>query len=304
MRQLVTVISVAILMAAALSGCSGRDGNQDLYIFEELEIAAALDDPSGRVDRLKIFAANHQDHPARAIAYSKIFETMVVDLNDADGAMKWFDQVMEKENEPFIRGDLLYRKFAFLWEKDRESATLLAGQILEGEESDYRLHLYLCYYMMGEESCDSITEGLFGKLQGLTSSEYKLNHARSVYGEFLFDRNREEEGANVLAEAGDYPFANDKLAGYLWEKGMREEAIEAYILFAAGAPGAGEHINIDSLYSLVYPDGKDLDELISEKRLIDEGVLPDMDFSDLNGMTHRLSEYRGNILIISAWSPT
>ncbi len=304
MRQLVPMVVAIFLLSAALSGCSGRDGNQDLYIFEELETASALEDPSRRVERLKIFAVNNQEHPARSIAYSRIFETMVVDMNDSDSALTWFDQVMEKEKEPFIRGDLLYRKFAFLWEKDRESAIKLAGQILGGEESDYRLHLYLCYYLMSEESSDQLTESLFEKLQGLTSNDYKLKHARSVYGEFLFDRNRDDEGAAVLAEAGDYPFANDKLASYLWEKDMREKAVESYLLFVAGAPGAGEHVNIDSLYSIVYPDRKDLDDRILAVRIIDEGVLPDMDFSDLNGRTHRLSEYRENILIISAWSPT
>ncbi len=304
MRNLVHIIMTIILLSVVLSGCTGREGNQDLYIFEELEVASALEDPSGRVERLKIFAANNHDHSARSIAFARIFETMVVDLNDPDGAMVWFEKVMKMEKEPFIRGDLLYRKFAFLWEKDRESATELAGQILDGDETDYRLHLYLCYYLMSEESCDSITEGLFEKVRGLTDNDYKLKHVRSVYGEFLFERNREDEGAAVLVEAGDYPFANDKLAEYYWEKDMQKEAIESYILFAAGAPGAGEHINIDSLYSLVYPERKDLAELISKKRIIDEGVLPDMDFSDLNGRTHRLSEYRGEILVISAWSPT
>ncbi|MBU8921862.1 MAG: hypothetical protein KOO63_08585 [Bacteroidales bacterium] len=304
MKQLVQLIAGVILLSTVLSGCSGRDGNQDLYIFEELETASSLEDPSGRVERLKIFAANNPDHPARSIAYSRIFETMVVDMNDEDGSLVWFGQVMEKEKEPFIRGDLLYRKFAFLWEKDKESAILLAEQILAGSESDYRLHLYLCYYLMSEESSDKLTEKLFEKLQGLTSNEYKLKHARSVYGEFLFDRNREDEGVAVLAKAGDYPFANEKLATYLWEKDMRKEAIESYIMFVAGAPGAREHVNVDSLYSLVYPDSKDLNDRISAMRIIDEGVLPDMDFSDLNGMTHKLSEYRGDILIISAWSPT
>jgi peroxiredoxin len=47
-----------------------------------------------------------------------------------------------------------------------------------------------------------------------------------------------------------------------------------------------------------------LQERLAAARLIDEGILPDMEFSDLHGKTHRLSSYRGKRIVISAWSPT
>ncbi|HSG29619.1 MAG TPA: hypothetical protein VLA34_14150, partial [Candidatus Krumholzibacterium sp.] len=209
-----------------------------------------------------------------------------------------------KETDPFVRGDLLYRKFAFLWEEDREAALSLAGDIESGPETDYRLHLYLCYYLMGEEGQSELAERLFTKLMGLTDDPYKSAHARSVYGEFLIASGRKEEAIKVLEQAGTYPFANEVLASHYWETGEREKAIEAYIHYVSGAPGAREHVNVDSLYAVVYPDRDDLDARIEAAMIIDEGVIPDAGFSDLRGKTHTLSGYRGTILVVTAWSPT
>ncbi len=286
------------------SGCSERPVNQDLYIYEELDTAAQQEDPVTRIERLKRFAANHGDHPARVNAFASIITTMAVEMNDLDGALDYFNRVMETERDPAARGELLYRKFEYLWDADRDRAVALAGEIIDGQESDYRLHLYLCYYLMGEDELAGQAERCFDKLLAIKIDPYRDAHARSVYGEFLSGRGRMDEALKILEGAGDYPFAGELLGSYRWENGDREKAMEAYIAYVAGVPGAGQKVKIDSLYSVVYPGRGDLEEKLASRRVVDEGVLPDMEFSDLHGKTHRLSSHRGKKLVISAWSPT
>ena len=112
------------------------------------------------------FPSGHPDHPARSIAYGRVLEAKVKDLGETDEAMSWFEGVMEKETDPFIRGDLLYRKFALLWEEDREGAIALAGEIAGGTEKDYRLHLYLGYYLMGEEQHRELADRVISEIAG------------------------------------------------------------------------------------------------------------------------------------------
>ena len=296
-------IVVFMICPVVIPGCGGGS-SQDLYVYEELETASGRDDPSERIERLKIFASNHPDHMARTIAFGRIFEAMYRDLGDRAGAMSWFEETLAGEEDPFVRGDLLYRKFALLWEEDRDGAVSLADSIVGSGEEDYRAHLYMCYYLMGEEGREGLAERLFEKLLTLTDDPYRLAHARSVYGEFLMSSGRVEDAVRVLSLARSYPFAGEILAGSHMETGEEAEAVRDLLNYVAGAPGARDRVRIDSLYAAVHPGRDDLDAKILDRRILDGRVLPDESFSDLRGKTHRLSSYRGTPLVISAWSPT
>jgi len=299
-----TAIAIVCCCVLVCAGCSKRPANDDLYVYDALDAAMGHEDPAARIERLRFFTADHSGHPARVNAIAAIMTTMAVDMNDPGGALSYIDGAIGLEKDPGARAELVFRKFEYLWDSDRAGAMALAREITEGEESDFRLHLYLCYYLMGEDDCADPAERCFEKLLALDVDSYRNSHARSVFAEFLSGRGRTEEALGILEGAAGYPFAASIIGSYMLEKGETEKAVEAYIAYVSGVPGAGKSVKMDSLYSAVYPGRGDLQERLAAARLIDEGILPDMEFSDLHGKTHRLSSYRGKRIVISAWSPT
>ncbi len=90
----------------------------------------------------------------------------------------------------------------------------------------------------------------------------------------------------------------------LWEEGKRAEALDAYIACAAHMPGARAQVKLDSLYALVNPGAKDLDETIMARRIGDEGPMPEGTFVDLDGRPYDLSKHKGAKIVLYALSPT
>ncbi len=144
-RTTFSLIAVAVILSVLVAGCSEKKEISPLFLLEELEAATARSDPEKRIDQLEIFAANHQDHPYRAQAYSRILEVMTVELDDYDRATEYFGELMKKETDPRIRGTLCYRRFAHLWKADREQALSYIDELVGGAESHYRLFLYISY---------------------------------------------------------------------------------------------------------------------------------------------------------------
>ena len=293
-----------VWMVSVLPSCSGERENRDLYLLEELESASAISDPEQRVERLGLYIDAHNSHPYRISAYVKIIETIAADLNDFDRAMNLFEEFLSKETEPSARGELLYRKFAYLWNSEKDKAVDFAEQLIEGEEKDYKLFLYFGYYLMDLEGKSELVVRTLEKALGNTEDLFKKNHILSVLAEFYEKEKRDKDAYETALMASEYPFANQVIGRYLWEKGEREESLRAYIRLVAGAPGYGHYVKLDSLYSLVYPGTDDLEGKILEQRLSDEGPVPDMEFTDLEGKIYTISGFRGTKLVITAWSPT
>ena len=218
--------------------------------------------------------------------------------------MNLFEEFLSKETEPSARGELLYRKFAYLWNSEKDKAVDFAEQLIEGEEKDYKLFLYFGYYLMDLEGKSELVVRTLEKALGNTEDLFKKNHILSVLAEFYEKEKRDKDAYETALMASEYPFANQVIGRYLWEKGEREESLRAYIRLVAGAPGYGHYVKLDSLYSLVYPGTDDLEEKILEQRLSDEGPVPDMEFTDLEGKIYTISGFRGTKLVITAWSPT
>jgi len=313
MRKTIPYASAVLLAAAVLflacvvSSCSRdreKTGTSDLYLLEELETARSVEDADKRIERLEIFAANNPGHPYRAMAYESIMETKAVDKGDLDGALAYFDGLMEKEKDPAIRGKLLFAKFEYFWETDSLRSVELAREVLDSGESDFRLLMYMCYYLMGAEGQEEVADEVFRRLIETVPDEHRKDHARTVYAEFLEAQGRDEEEAAILELASSYTFANEPLGRMLWEEGKQEEALDRYIFLAAGAPGYRKYIKLDSLYATVHPEPNDLDSKIAALRVIDGPKIPDREFVDIRGMRHSISGYRGTKLVITAFSPT
>lgn len=301
-----TIIIGAVIAAAAtlLPGCSQRPGATDLYILEELEAAASVKDPADRARRLEIFARNHSSHPYRAEAWQKMLEAMAEQPGGAERALERFDRAIEDERDPAIRGRLLFSKFEFFWESDSMRAIDMARATAAGNETDFRLLMYMAYYLMDAEGHEETADIVFRRLIDVTSDPLRRSHARTVYAGFLERQGKEEEAFGQLELAASYPFADRKLAERFWERGDREEAIEAWIRLVAEVPGAFEYIRLDSLYAIASPGAADLSERIAAERIAAGALLPDRSFIDIRGRSHSIEGYRGTKLVIVAFSPT
>jgi hypothetical protein len=69
-------------------------------------------------------------------------------------------------------------------------------------------------------------------------------------------------------------------------------------------PGARATTKLDSLYALVNPGAKDLDETIMALRIGDEGPMPGGIFVDLDGRSYDLAKLKGTKIVLYALSPT
>ena len=307
MKRIILLVLAVVLAAGILQSCSGRKeptGTSDLYLLEELEAARSVEDADKRIERLEIFAGLHPDHPYRALAYESIMETMAVGKGDVEGALAYFDGLMEMENDPSIRGKLLFAKFEYFWEADSLQSVALAREVLDSGETDFRLLMYMGYYLMGAEGQEEVADAVFSRLIEVTHDEHRKNHARTIYAEFLESEGREEDAGAALELASPYTFANEPLGRMLWDDGKKEEALDRYIFLAAGAPGYRKYIKLDSLYAVVHSEPNDLETRIAAVRVFDGPVAPDRKFVDIRGMSHSIAEYRGTKLVITAFSPT
>jgi tetratricopeptide (TPR) repeat protein len=306
-RKYIGLIALAVFFSLCVAGCSERREPSPLYLLEELEAASAVDDPEGRIERLEIFVGNHPDHQYRGLAYRRILETMMEDQGDAARADLYFEEVMGREENPKIRGGLIYARFSTLWKKDKDLAISLAGELVSGPETYYRLFLYMAYYLIWDEDCEKnagLAEKVLRKAIDTAADVYERNQAVAVLGG-LKERLGQIDEALVILEpvAGTYD-ADEVLARILWERGERERALDAYIRVAAVVPGARKGSSLDSLYALVYRDSSGLDAKIWEKRIIDGERLHPQSFVDIEGRRIDLAGFRDTKLIVNIWQPT
>lgn len=306
-RPCIGLLAALIFSLILLPACSEKGEISVLYILEELETASSIDDPEERIDRLEIFISNHPDHRYRVTAYNRIFEAMAVGLNDYGRALDYLEGVMERESDPYARGMLAYRNFAHLWKTDRDRAISLAGGLVKGSETYYRLFLYISYYLVWDEDfvrhADLARETLT-KAIAVAASDAERRQAAAILGSLEQKLGNPERALEILEPlAGNYT-ADESLGDILWETGEREKAIEAYIRLAAVVPGAVGEKSIDSLYALVYPDGPELDGRIWERRIVDCDELAPQRFIDIEGKSYDLERLRGTRLVVNIWQPT
>jgi tetratricopeptide (TPR) repeat protein len=306
MRKIPAGTAFLVILFLLVAGCSDEPRTSDLYLLEELETAASVEDPDERLERLEIFIANNSSHPYRKDAHTRIVETMASDKEDLDGALAYFNRVLEEESDPGVQAQLQLSKFQLLWDQDSLAAVDFADKVAGSDLDDYKLLLYIGYYIMGSEGLEELTGRIFEKVISVTGDPVKKDHARTVYAGFLEKQGRRDEALEMVRKASDYTFANEMIGRDLWEKGEREKALDAYIRLVAGAPGYRKYSKLDSLYTLVYPDASDLDSRLAAERIVEGGgdPLPDMKFVDINGRCHSISGYRGRKLVITAFSPT
>ncbi len=297
-----------ILLVAGLAAvylcCSHSGREADIFVMEELEAAVSTSDPEKRVERLKIFVDNHPGHFCRVRAYGEIFDTLAGDLGHLDEAREYFDSVLATESEPRVRGRLYYKEFSHLWNADSLSAAGLAESLLAGDESDFRLFVYMGMYLGGGGQ-DKISARMFEKALENAQNSFQRSFAGMLYGELLAGRNKDDRAVEILSKSRDNVFSHRYLGDILWKRGEREKALSSYINLAAGVPGARDDVKLDSLFVLEHPEGCSLlDSLILEKRTGYKKLFQPREFYDASGRKHDLTEYRGSRLVIGAWSPT
>ena len=306
-RTTIGLVAAAVLLSVVVTGCSDKKEISPLFLLEELEAATARSDPEERIELLEIFAANHRDHPYRAQAYSRILVVMSVELDDYDRAMEYFGELMEKETDPQIRGTLCYRRFAHLWKADSVQALSYIDELVSGQESHYRLFLYISYYLVWSEDYEKnaeLAERVLGKAMESAKDGYERNQAIAVLGTLKDKMGLVDEAFEILSGAAGTPDADEVMGRILWDRGEREKAIETYIRYTAVIPGAREHLSLDSLYALVYPGSGDLDAKIWDERIIDGVELEKHSFVDIEGRAHQLGDYDDVVLVINIWQPT
>ena len=306
-RQRIGLLAALLALSMLAAACSQRSEVPVLYVLEELEAASSIEDPEARIGRLEIFIGNNPNSRYRVVAHNRIFEAMASDLNDYGRALQYFDGVMERERDPYVRGMLNYRRFAYLWKKDREGAVRYAGELVEGPETYYRLFLYISYYLVWDDEYEDyadLARGSLSKAIDLAANDAERNQAGAVLGGLEKKLGNVEEALEILEPlAGNYD-ADESLGDIHWERGERDEAIEAYVRLVAAVPGAREEKSIDSLYALVYPDGPGLDERVWEKRILGSQELKNQSFVDIEGKRYDLAKLRGTVLVINIWQPT
>lgn len=303
-RHTVIGISLVVIAISFLPGCTEKRIHSDLYVLEELEAASGETNPEKRVERLMIFTGNHPDHPYRVLGHQRVFEALALDVGNVERASAYLDEVLSSERQDRVRGDLLYKKFSYLWDVDRESAVTLAEDLVNGTEKYYRMYFYLALYLMEDETQGGLAERCFLRAGELAPSGAMKAQVLGEYGTFLEAEGRTDEAFDVLAKATAYGYANEVLGRLLWERGEHEAAIEAYLRFAAVVPAARGKINLDSLYAIVYEGLGNLPREIITRRIFDGELLPDEDFVDIEGRQFNLGDYRGSPLVLFVFSPT
>ena len=304
MARSVRLIAFALVVLTLLAGgCSRRERTSALYILEELEAASAVKDPSARVGRLSIFIGNHPDHPYRFIAYNRMFEALGTDMKDEAGMAACLADALGKEKDLSARGELLLGAFTHLMEKDKPAAAAFADSLMLTERSP-RLFLIMGYYLMDPKADQDLALKCFLRSADLSTGRYAKAQAIAMAGTVLEERGKRDEAKRYLARAAGNPEADLRMGKILWEEGKRKEAIDAYVACAARMPGARGEVNLDSLYAIVDPGAKDLDERIVALRIGDDGLMPEGVFVDLDGKSHDLSKLKGTKIVLNALSPT
>jgi hypothetical protein len=298
--QLVIALAVIALLAG---GCAKREGTSALFILEELETASAVKDPSARVERLSIFIGNHPNHPYRFIAYSRMFETLGTEMKDEAGMAARLAEALKKETDFVSRGELLLGTFIHLMEKDQPAATAFADSLFLTERSP-RLFLVMGYYLMDPKADQDLAVKCFLRSADLSTGRYEKAQAIAMAATVLEERGKRDEAKRYLELAAGNPDADLLMGKILWEEGKQKEALDAYISCAAHMPGARAEVRLDSLYALVSPGAKDLDETIMAKRIGDEGPMPEAVFVDLDGKPYDLSKLKGTKIVLYVLSPT
>jgi tetratricopeptide (TPR) repeat protein len=306
-RKCIDLLATAVLFSLLVTGCAEKRETSPLYMLEELEAASAVENPDERIERLGIFVKNHPDHQYRRMAYDRILEAITDDLGDPARAEVYFKELMQREEDPRVRGSLLFWRFSKSWEANKDEAVLLAREVASGPETYYRLFLYLSYYLIWDEDYEknaSVAEELLERAVEASSDACERNQAIAVHGILKDKLGMRDEALEILEPvAGTYD-ADEVIARILWEKGEREKALDAYIRLAAVLPGSREKNSLDSLYSLVYEDASGLDVKIWEKRIIDGGKLHPQSFVDIEGRRFDLADFEGVKLIVNIWQPT
>jgi tetratricopeptide (TPR) repeat protein len=301
-----TVVAMAAILAALAilaGGCGKREGTSPLYVLEELEAATALKNPDAKVERLEIFIGEHASSPYRFIAYRRAYETLAGDLKNGAKAEEFLDAALAKETDVEGRGELLLDRFEHLMETDRGAAILYADTLFERERSP-RLFLFLGYDLMDPKADPDRAVKCFLRSADLTVRPYAKAHAVAMAAYVLDEQGKREEAKRYLGMAEGDPEADGLMGKILWDEGRREEALGYYIRSAAGMPGAREYDKLDSLYAIVHPGARDLDEKIMALRIVDAGPMPDGVFVDLDGRAYDLSKLKGTKVVIEALSPT
>jgi hypothetical protein len=303
-RSVRHVIVLALAVFAFIGGgCARHEGTSALFILEELEAASAVKDAAQRVERLSIFIGNHPDHPYRFIAYNRMFETLGKDMKDEAGMAARIAEALKKETDFASRGELYLDKFTYLMEKDESAAAVFADSLFRTERSP-RLFLTMGYYLMDPKADQDLAAKCFLRAAELSTGPYAKAEAIAMAGTVLEERGKRDEAKRYLATAAGNPDADLLMGKMLWEEGKRKEAVDAYVSCAAHMPGARAAVRLDSLYAIVSPGAKDLDETIMARRIGDEGPMPDGVFVDLDGRAFDLSKLKGTKVVIYAMSPT
>jgi hypothetical protein len=260
-------------------------------------------DPAERVERLSIFIGNHPDHPYRFVAFNRMIETLGADLKDEGGIEKCLAEALVAEKDPAARGELLLSKFIHLVEKDKEAGAAFADSLLRTERAP-RLFLFMGYYLMDPKADPELALKCFLRSADFSTGVYAKAHANAMAGVVLEERGLREDAKRYLAMAAGNPEADILMGKILWGEGKRIEALDAYISAAARMPGSRAQTKLDSLYALVNPGEKGLDDTIMARRIGDEGPMPAGTFVDLDGRPHDLGKLDGKKMVLYALSPT
>lgn len=304
MTRPVTCIVLALAALATLAGgCGKREGTNALFILEELETASAVKDAAARAERLSIFVGNHPDHPYRFIAYGRMLEALGKDMKDEAGMERRLAEALGTEKDPATRGELLLSKFIYLVEKDQAAGAAFADSMLRTERYP-RLFLFMGYYLMDPKADPELALKCFLRSADFSTGAYAKAHANAMAGAVLEERGLREDAKRYLALAAGDPEADILRGKMLWGEGKRSEALDAYISAAARMPGSRAHTKLDSLYALVNPGAKDLDDTIMARRIGDDGPMPGGIFVDLDGRPHDLAKLGGKKTVLYALSPT
>lgn len=294
--------AVALLICILLNGCSAKKEVSSVLLLEELETATRVDDPAKRAERLKIFIANHKDHPYKVEAYRRLYRTLL-ESGDTLQANRLLQEAIAKETVPWEKSELIYERFSAIMEADTSKALAYADSLSYAENFP-RLLFYIGYDVSYATGGEGLAERCYKKAAELATNRLERAQILSFYGSMLKRMGRRSEAESVLAGATSYPTGARILADMLWEDGKRKRALDAYVDYVAVMPGARKYAGLDSLYSLVSGNTSGLDERLVASRIFDDGTLPEHSFYDLEGRRLNLSDFRGDKLVIYVWSPT